>query len=280
MSHKYKEVLPMQEKALVYPEHWLRRKQAQEKISILSAYDASSARLLAKSSIDAVLVGDSLGMTVQGHSSTLDVSLEEMIYHCSLVRRGAPKLFIIGDMPFASYQASTEDAIRNAMRLVKEGKVDAVKFEGAQPELLQAIESLSQYGIPVMGHIGFTPQSYRNYAGYKVQGREKQAAEKIFQDALLLEAKGVFAIVLELIISALAEDIDAKLQIPTIGIGAGPHTTGQVLVYHDLLGLTPGFCPKHARPYARLGEQIIAAMDAYDQDVKKGSFPGKEHSFF
>ena len=264
---------------LRYPSHWIERKSRDEKISILTVYDASFARLLSHSEIDALLVGDSLGMTLQGHDSTLGVRLRDMIYHCRMVRRGAQDLFIIGDMPFASYQVSTEQALRNAMRLVQEGKVDAVKVEGSHPELLRAIEKLSSSGVPVMGHIGLTPQSYRNTAGFKVQGRDPAVAKRIAKEALLLQEAGCFALVLELLLSPLSKKITESLKIPTIGIGSGIHTSGQVLVLHDFLGLDLGFTPKHARAYLQMGAEIINAANRYHHDVQTRKFPEEEHSF-
>ena len=258
---------------LRYPVHWLERKNKNEKISLLTVYDASFARLLSRSKINALLVGDSLGMTLQGHDSTLPVRMRDMIYHCSMVRRGAPDLFIIGDMPFASYQVSTEQAVRKAMRLVQKGKVDAVKVEGSHSELLRAIEKLNYSGVPVMGHIGLTPQSCRNTAGFKIQGRDPAAAKAIAKEALALQEAGCFALVLELLFHPLSKEITESLKIPTIGIGSGPHTSGQVLVLHDFLGLDPDFSPKHAQAYLQMGSEIINAANSYHRDVQEGRFP-------
>ena len=264
---------------LRYPTHWLERKAKDEKISMLTVYDASFARLLSHSEIDALLVGDSLGMTLQGHDSTLPVRLRDMIYHCSMVRRGAQDLFIIGDMPFASYQLSTKQALRNAMRLVQEGRVDAVKVEGSHPELLRAIEKLSSSGVPVMGHIGLTPQSYSKTASFKMQGREPADAKGLAKEALLLQETGCFALVLELLFSPLAKQITESLSIPTIGIGSGRYTSGQVLVLHDFLGLDPRFTPRHARAYLQMGTELINAANLYHRDIQKGEFPAEQHSF-
>ncbi len=266
---------------LHYPSHWLESKALGKKISVLTAYDAWMARLLEQADIDALLVGDSLGMVVQGHSSTLPVCLEDMIYHCRMVRRGAPNSFIIGDMPFASYQVSSDQAVANAMRLVQETGIDAVKVEGgAHSDLLAAIEKLTAYGVPVMGHLGFTPQSYRVLSGPKVQGRERKAADQMRKDALLLQKAGCFALVLELVVSQLAREISESIDIPSIGLGSGPHTSGQVLVFHDFLGLNPDFKPKHARLYAdSLGQQIIEAAKHYNADVKNSKFPDETNSF-
>ena len=265
--------MPKERKRLRSPADWLERKSRKEKISVLTAYDASFARLLSHSDVDALLVGDSLGMTLQGHDSTLPVRLRDMIYHCSMVRRGAGDMFIIGDMPFSSYQVSREQAIRNAMRLLQEGGVNAVKVEGSQDELLRAIESLSLSGVPVMGHIGLTPQSCRKLGPFKIQGRDPKAAKALAREALLLQEAGCFAVILELIFSPLAKEITESLEIPTIGIGSGPGTAGQVLVLHDFLGLDLGFSPKHAQAYLQMGKEIVEAVNRYHRDVQKGSFP-------
>ncbi len=265
--------------SLRYPSHWIKRKQNKQKISILTVYDASFARLLAHSHVDALLVGDSLGMVVQGHNSTIPVHFEDTIYHCRIVRRGAPDNFIIGDMPFASYQISTNQAIKNGLRLLQAGRVNAVKVEGAHPDLLLAIEKLSNSGVPVMGHVGMTPQSYPNTSGFSIQGRGSDVADRLLKQALLLQSAGCFAVVLELIVSSIAKKITEKLDIPTIGIGSGAYTSGQVLVFHDFLGLNLDFHPRHAKIYSPLGEEIIAAANRYHTEVQAGDFPKKEHSF-
>ena len=257
---------------LCYPSDWKQRKQKQEKISILTAYDASFSRLLNASQIDALLVGDSLGMVVQGHNSTLPVCLDDMIYHCRMVRRGAKDAFIIGDMPFASYHVSAEQAISNAMRLVQEGKVDAVKFEGFSKSTSDAIKKLSESGVAVMGHLGLLPQSYINTAGYKIQGKERKQAEYIYEQALGLQNAGCFALVLELVFEVLAERITNALEIPTIGIGSGMATSGQVLVLHDLLGLNIDFSPKHAQVYSQMGKEVIAAANFFNDSIQNGKF--------
>ncbi len=263
---------------LKYPSDWQKCKQNKKKITILTAYDASSALLLTHTPLDAILIGDSLGMTVQGHKSTLFTTLDEMIYHCRMVRRGAPELFLIGDMPFGSWQTSSKDAISNAIRLVKEGKVDAVKFEGAHPELLDAIQRLISHGIPVMGHVGLTPQSFQKSARFQVQGRDKESQKKISEDSQNLQNAGCFALVLELLSSSLAKEITETLTIPTIGIGSGRNTSGQVLVLHDMLGWNTSSSPRHAKRYTELGQTIIAAVNQYVSEVSSGTFPNEEHS--
>ena len=273
------EKFPEKKQRLRYPSHWLERKNEKKRISVLTVYDASFARLLSCSQVDALLVGDSLGMVVQGHESTVAVNLEDMIYHCRMVRRGAKDVFLIGDMPFASYQVSTSQAVSNGLRLLQEGRVDAVKAEGAHPDLLLAIEKLTDSGVPVMGHVGITPQSYRNTDGFLVQGRKQETAELLSRQALRLQNAGCFALVLELVVDSAAKKITESLDIPTIGIGSGPHTSGQVLVFHDFLGLNPGFHPKHAKIYAPLGEKIITAANSFHLDVQSGAFPGKGNSF-
>jgi 3-methyl-2-oxobutanoate hydroxymethyltransferase len=229
-----------------------------------------------------VLVGDSLGMVLQGHDSTLPVTLDHMIYHSASVRRGlsrtASRAHLVGDMPFGSYQASADEAVKNAMRLVSEGGVEAVKLEGGA-EYADVITRIVRAGIPVMGHIGLTPQSVHKMGGYVVQGREGDKAQRLIQDAHALEAAGCYALVLECIPAELARLVSTQLGIPTIGIGAGAHTDGQVLVYHDLLGLETEFKPKFVKRFADLGPAAAAGVEAYVAEVKAGTFPAEEHSF-
>lgn len=249
------------------------------KITMLTAYDATFARLLDESHIDILLVGDSLGMVVQGHDTTLPVTLDEIIYHTRAVARGTQRAQVVGDMPFMSYQASIDQAIVNAGRLVKEGGCHAIKLEGGAKHT-ELIARLVECGIPVMGHIGLTPQSFHQMGGFKVQGRKQGEAERLLQDALALQDAGAYAIVLEGIPSEIAKEITDTLAIPTIGIGAGADCDGQVLVIYDLLGMDESFKPKFVRRYEHLGTRIRTAVDAYVQDVRTGAFPSREESFF
>jgi 3-methyl-2-oxobutanoate hydroxymethyltransferase len=259
-----------------------RMKGAGEKIAVVTAYDSTSARLVDRGGVDVVLVGDSVGMVMQGHESTLPVTLEHMIYHCASVRRGlarsASRAHLVGDMPFGSYQASPDEAVKNAMRLMAEGGIEAVKLEGGA-EFADVIGRIVRAGIPVMGHVGLTPQSVHKLGGYVVQGRDGDAAQKLIRDVHALEAAGCYAVVLECIPSELARLVTGQVSIPTIGIGAGPHTDGQVLVFHDLLGLETEFKPKFVKRFADLGPQAAAGVEAYVAEVKAGSFPAEEHSF-
>jgi 3-methyl-2-oxobutanoate hydroxymethyltransferase len=269
----------MQNRGLRYPADWSRRKSEQRPISVVTVYDASSAGLAAQTNVDALLVGDSLGMVVQGERSTLPVTLDQMIYHSEMARRGAPESFLIGDLPFGSYHASREQGSLSAARLMKEGGVDAVKLEGATEETLSLIRSIVEAGIPVMGHIGLTPQSYLNLGGYRVQGRDQERARSLISSARRLQEAGCFSIVLEYVQRDVAGEISQSISIPTIGIGSGPHTDGQVLVWHDLLGLDAKFSPKHAKRYANLAQTIREALNQYDSEVKEKAFPGPENSF-
>lgn len=248
------------------------------KISMLTAYDASFARLIDQAGTDIILVGDSLGMVVQGGGNTLPVTMEEMIYHCRSVQRGAERAQVVGDMPFMSYQASLEDGIRNAGRLVKEGGAEAVKLEGGA-EYAELASRLSRIGIPVMGHIGLTPQSLHSMGGFKVQGRSASQAKRLLDDARALEQAGCYSIVLEGIPHELAKDITAALTIPTIGIGAGVNCDGQVLVIYDLLGMNEEFRPKFVKRYDNLAVRIRTAVEQYITEVRNEQFPDAEHSF-
>lgn len=263
---------------LKYPADWIQRLKSGRKITVLTAYDAMMAGLIS-SHVDAILVGDTLGMVVQGRSSTLPVSLDEIIYHCQLVRRGAPEAFIIGDMPFGSYQISIEDGIANGIRIIKETQVNAVKIEGAEPHVLEIIQRLHCAGVPVMGHAGLKPQSFMNTSGFKVQGQNENSQQIVLKEVLALQEAGCFAIVLELISSQLAQKITSQLEIPTIGIGAGVHTSGQVLVLQDLLGMETRFKPRHVKQYANLANTIQQAVKNYHADVHTGQFPAPENSF-
>lgn len=255
------------------------KKERGEKIAMLTAYDATFARLLDESDIDILLVGDSLGMVVQGHETTLPVTLDEMIYHTRAVARGAGRAQIVGDMPFMTYQAGMDTALANAGRLVKEGGCHAVKLEGGARHA-ELVARLVGCGIPVMGHIGLTPQSFHQMGGFKVQGREHGGAERLLEDALALQDAGAYILVLEGIPAEIAQRITAALDIPTIGIGAGPHCDGQVLVIYDLLGMNDSFKPKFVRRYEDFAGRIRAATRAYVDDVRAGAFPAERESFF
>ena len=254
-------------------------KQRGEKITMLTAYDATFAKLLDESHIDILLVGDSLGMVIQGQDTTLPVTLDEIIYHTRAVVRGTRRAQIVGDMPFMSYQHSVETAMLSAGRLVKEGGAHAVKLEGGAQHA-ELTSRLVGAGIPVMGHIGLTPQSFHQMGGFKVQGREEGGAARLIADAKALEDAGAYSIVLEGIPSEIAADITSELSIPTIGIGAGPDCDGQVLVIYDLLGMNDEFKPKFVRRYEHLATRIRTAVDAYVADVKAGGFPADAETFF
>jgi 3-methyl-2-oxobutanoate hydroxymethyltransferase len=260
--------------------HTLRdMKQRGERIAMLTCYDASFARLLDESHVDVLLVGDSLGMVIQGHDTTLPVTLDEMIYHCRAVVRGAARAHVVGDMPFMSYQTSLEAAMANAGRLLKEGGAHSVKLEGGVQHV-ELIRRLTAAGIPVMGHIGLTPQSFHQLGGFKIQGREQGGAERLLADARALEEAGAYAVVLEGIPAEIASAVTAALSIPTIGIGAGAGCDGQVLVLYDLLGMNDSFKPRFVRTYEKLATRIRTAVDAYVADVRDGAFPSEAESFF
>ncbi len=253
-----------------------------EKIAMVTAYDASMARLVDDAGVDAILVGDSLGMVFQGHDSTLPVSLEHMVYHGAAVRRGLARshgrAHLTVDMPFGSYQAGVDEAVTGAMRLAAEGGAEAVKLEGGA-EYCDVIQRIVRAGVPVIGHIGLTPQSVHRMGGYVVQGKDSEKAHRLLRDARALEDAGCSALVLECIPAELGRAITHQLRIPTIGIGAGPHCDGQVLVVNDLLGMDGSFKPKFVKRYAALGAAIGDAVAAYVADVRQGTFPSEEHSF-
>jgi 3-methyl-2-oxobutanoate hydroxymethyltransferase len=255
-----------------------RQKQSGQKICMVTAYDATFARVFDEAGADVLLVGDSLGMVVQGHDSTLPVTLEQMVYHCAAVSRGTKRALVVGDMPFMSYQVSVEEAVRNAGRMVAEGRVGAVKLEGGS-EFADVISAVVRASIPVMGHLGLTPQSVHKMGGYVVQGRDEEAARKILEDAIALERAGCFSLVLEGVPLELARTISQRLSIPTIGIGAGKYCDGQVLVCYDLLGMNPDFKPKFVKRYANLHGSITEAAGAFFSEVREGTFPDEEHSF-
>jgi len=254
-------------------------KRKGEKIVVMTAYDALFGRLVDESGVDAILVGDSVGTAIMGYPSTLPVTLDHMIYHASAVRRGVKRALIIFDMPFLSYQASIESAVLNCGRAIQETGSGAVKVEGGSPEMLATVHALVRTGIPVMAHIGFTPQSVNTIGGARVQGREADGAERLIAEAKGLEQAGAFGIVLELVPAAVSERITAAVEIPTIGIGAGAKCDGQVLVLPDVLGLNDTFQPKFLKRYAEMAEEVRSAVGAWARDVRSGSYPDAEHSF-
>ena len=247
-------------------------------ITALTAYDYPTARLLDEAGVEILLVGDSLGMVVLGHDSTLPVTLEDMLHHTRAVRRGTRRALVVADMPFGSYHSDTAESVHNAVRFVKEAGAEAVKVEGGERRL-ELIARLTEAEIPVMGHIGLTPQSVNALGGYRVQGKTPDAAEQLFRDARAVESSGAFAVVLEAVPRELAAKITRDLHIPTIGIGAGPDCDGQVLVLHDILGLTFNQTPKFARQYANVGEMISSAVREYCEDVRSGGFPSDAESY-
>lgn len=254
------------------------RKTAGRKITMVTAYDYPTAQMVDQAGLDMILVGDSLGMVVLGYDSTVPVTMEEMLHHTRAVMRGTQRAFVLGDMPFMSYQVSVEQAVGNAGRFIKEGGCDGVKLEGGR-EVVPQVEGLCRAGIPVCGHIGLTPQTATNLSGFKVRGREAAAASALVEDALALEEAGAFMLVLECVPDIVAREITAALTIPTIGIGAGRECDGQVLVFHDLVGLFERFTPKFVKKYADLQKEIIKALQQYGAEVSQGTFPGDEHTF-
>ena len=256
----------------------VKKKQKGEKITCLTAYDYSFARILDQAGVDILLVGDSVGCVFQGQPNTLPVTLNEMIYHTRAVTRGRKRALVIGDMPFLSFQVSREEAIKNAGRLIQEGGAEGVKLEGGVA-IQETLKAIVKVGIPVMGHVGLTPQSVHRFGGYKIQGKSEQERTAIMGDALAVEDAGAFALVLEGMPLELAKEISERLAIPTIGIGAGPHCDGQVLVIHDMLGLFDDFAPRFVKRYADIKEVMTGAVKNFVFDVRAGKFPGEEHSF-
>jgi len=248
-----------------------------ERITMLTAYDYPTALSIDQAGIDSILVGDSLGMVVLGYENTLPVTMEEMLHHCRAVARGARAALLIGDMPFLSYQVSIEEAVRNAGRFLQQGGMDAVKLEGGR-ERLEAIRAIVSAGIPVMGHLGLTPQSVHALGGFRPQARSAAAARRLLEDALILQEAGCFSLVLESVPARLAELVSQRLSIPTIGIGAGAGCDGQVLVTHDLLGLFERFTPRFVKRYASLQTEMVRAFQEYDREVRAGQFPSAEHT--
>jgi 3-methyl-2-oxobutanoate hydroxymethyltransferase len=253
-------------------------KQRGERVVMLTAYDYPSARLAEEAGVDMILVGDTLGMVVLGYDSTVPVTMEDMVHHTKAVVRGSERAMVVGDMPFMSFQTGFEDAMRNAGRMLKETGCQAVKLEGGV-HMAETVRRLVQVGIPVVGHIGLTPQSVNQLSGFKVQGKTPEAAERLMEDAVALQQAGAFCIVLELIPAPLAKLISQRLRVPTIGIGAGAGCDGQVQVWHDILALYSAFVPKHAKQYAQIGEAIREAIERYAAEVRSGEFPTQKESF-
>jgi 3-methyl-2-oxobutanoate hydroxymethyltransferase len=256
----------------------LQKKEKGEKITMMTAYDYPTGRLVDEAGMDTVLIGDSLGMVMLGYDSTVPVTMEEMLHHCSAVSRGVRSAFIIGDMPFMSYQVNREEAIRNAGRFMKDAGCDSVKLEGGS-EMAPAVEAIVKAGIPVCAHIGLTPQTATMLSGFRVQGKDAESAMELMDSAKDLEKAGAFMIVMECIPDLLADKITRELKIPTIGIGAGKDCDGQVLVYHDVVGLFERFTPKFVKQYINLSPKIREALIQYKKEVENGTFPGPEHSF-
>lgn len=264
-------------KKITVPEIVNMKKQG-EKITALTAYDVLMAQILDNSGIDIILVGDSAGMVMAGYENTLAVTMEEMLFYCKSVRRGVKRALLIADMPFLSYQTSIEEAIKNAGRFLQEAGMEAVKIEGGKA-VKDIVKKLVGFGVPVMGHIGLTPQSIHQFGGYGLRGKDDQIAKQLLEDAFILQEAGAFSIVLEKIPSALAKEITNNLDIPTIGIGAGKDCDGQILVSHDMLGLYEKFKPKFVRHYAELGKSMREAFNSYINDVKNTKFPSEDESY-
>lgn len=266
----------MVKKKVTIPEI-MEMKKTGRKFKMITVYDYPMASMVDQSKAELILVGDSLGMVIQGHEGTVPVNIEDVIYHVKAVRKGAPNTFIVGDMPFLSYQVSTEEAIRNAGTLLKIG-ADCVKMEGGM-KVVERVRAVVDAGIPVIAHIGLTPQTAALVGGFKVQGKSAEAAERLLKEALALEEAGAFAIVLECLPTGLARLIDEKLSIPTIGCGAGPYTTGQNLNAYDLLGIFDKFVPKFVKQYAQMGQQMVEVFDTWCTEIDEGKFPEKKHEF-
>jgi 3-methyl-2-oxobutanoate hydroxymethyltransferase len=257
---------------------FLRKKAEKKKITLLTAYDYPFARIIDEAGIDAIIVGDSLGMVVQGLENTLPVTMDEMVYHTKIVSRAVKNTMVIGDLPFMSYQISIEDAVRNAGRFLKDAGASAVKIEGGA-EVADHIRAMVKSDIPVMAHIGLTPQSIHRMGGYKVQGKTEESAKRLLEEAHIIEEARAFSLLLEAIPTGLAKKITEELTIPTIGIGAGPYCDGQVLVLHDVIGLFEKFLPKFAKRYANIRDDVLHAVMLFKEEVEKGIFPSEKHSF-
>jgi 3-methyl-2-oxobutanoate hydroxymethyltransferase len=261
---------------MTVPEFQKRKKEG-KKLTVVTAYDALFTRIVEQAGLDVILVGDSLGVVVQGKRDTLSVTMEDMLYHTRLVAGAAQQSLVIADMPFLSYQVGVKEAVENAGRFLQVGAA-AVKLEGGA-EVVDRVQAMTRFGIPVMGHVGMTPQSVHRYGGYRVQGREREQAAAILEDAKALEAAGAFAVVLEAVPAALAKAVTAGLAVPTIGIGAGPHCDGQVLVLYDLLGLFDEFAPKFVKPYAHLKADALQALRRFKEEIEQGKFPTEHESY-
>jgi len=257
---------------------FLKKKAEKKKITMLTAYDYPFAKIVDETGIDAIIVGDSVGMVVQGLENTLPVTMDEMIYHTKIVSRAVKNALVIGDLPFMSYQVSIEDAVRNAGRFLKDAGASAVKIEGGA-EVAPHIRAMTKSDIPVMAHIGLTPQSIHRMGGYKVQGKTEESAKRLIEEAHIVEDAGAFSLLIEAIPMGLAKKITEELSIPTIGIGAGPYCDGQVLVLHDVIGLFERFLPRFAKRYANLRDEALNAIRVYKEEVEKGIFPTEEQSF-
>ncbi|CEJ73011.1 3-methyl-2-oxobutanoate hydroxymethyltransferase [[Clostridium] sordellii] len=253
-------------------------KKNKQKLTMLTAYDYSTAKLIDSCGINGILVGDSLGMVCLGYEDTLSVTMEDMIHHTKAVAKGAKNSLIVADMPFMSYQTSVYDAVYNAGRLIKEGRAQAIKLEGGV-EVFEQIQAIVKASIPVMGHVGLTPQSVNAFGGFKVQGKDEVAAKKLIEDSVAVEKAGAFSVVLEGVPSKLAKIVTEKLSIPTIGIGAGVDCDGQILVYQDMLGMFSDFTPKFVKKYESLGDKMKSAFETYIDEVENGYFPSQKHSF-
>lgn len=262
----------------IMPPDLIKKKASKQKIAVLTAYDYPFAKIAEEAGIEVILVGDSLGMVVQGLENTLPVTMDEMVYHTKMVTRATQRAMVVADMPYMSYQVSVQECLRNAGRFLKEGLANAVKLEGGR-EVSEHVSCLTRAEVPVMAHIGLTPQSIYRMGGFKVQGRSQDSATRLIEDAKILEEAGAFCIVLEAIPASLAQTITSTLTIPTIGIGAGPYCDGQVLVLHDLLGLFDRFLPKFCKRYADLKSVALSAIRQYIQEVEDGQFPTESHSF-
>lgn len=256
----------------------IRQRKGGEKIVAVTAYDYPSTLFADSAGVDLILVGDSLGMVLLGYPTTLPVTMEDMLHHTKACARAKPHALLVADMPYLSYQITAEEAVRNAGRFIQEGGAEAVKLEGGEP-VAEAIHRIVSIGIPVLAHLGMTPQSVHSFGGHRVQGRTDEAAKRLIEDAHIVEQAGAFAVVLELIPSALAREVTEQLHIPTIGIGAGPYCDGQIQVLHDLIGLVPGEPFKHTKRYAHVGETITRALQQYAKEVRGGQFPTEEQTF-
>ncbi|UCE62672.1 MAG: 3-methyl-2-oxobutanoate hydroxymethyltransferase [Nitrospirota bacterium] len=262
---------------MTVPEFKKKFKNTGKKLVVVTAYDALFTKIVEQAGIEAILVGDSLGVVVQGKPNTLSVTMEDMLYHTRLVAQSAEHSLVIGDMPFMSYQVSVEEAVRNAGKFLQAG-AGAIKLEGGS-QVFDRVKAMTRFGIPVMAHIGMTPQSVNQYGGYKVRGKEKDQAQEMIEDAKALEAAGAFSLILEAVPASLAQTITKEISIPTIGIGAGPHCDGQVLVLYDLLGLFDDFLPKFVKPYAHLKADALQALRRYKEEVECGKFPTDSESY-